>query len=79
VTSPIPILDEGLGNTGYLVDLGDGRAQYRSLRRLSALDDDVAVWPTHVPHVVARSSVSKGSRRRAPDRVTAGQGLDRVG
>ncbi|HEX2076020.1 MAG TPA: MBL fold metallo-hydrolase, partial [Geodermatophilus sp.] len=23
------------------------RAQYRSLRRLAALDDDVAVWPTH--------------------------------
>lgn len=40
MTNPIPIVDEGLGNTSYLVDLGDGRALTvdagRDLRRLRA-------------------------------------------
>ena len=40
MTSPTPILDEGLGNTSYLVDLGDGRAlavdASRDLRALRA-------------------------------------------
>jgi glyoxylase-like metal-dependent hydrolase (beta-lactamase superfamily II) len=40
VTSPIPILDEGLGNNSYLVDLGDSRALVvdasRDLRALRA-------------------------------------------
>jgi hydroxyacylglutathione hydrolase len=37
------------------------RAQYRSLRRIAALDDDVEVWPTHGAGSFC-SSVSDGSR-----------------
>ena len=41
--SPVPILDEGLGNNSYLVDLGDGRAlavdASRDLRALRAAAD----------------------------------------
>ncbi|MFP5372644.1 MAG: MBL fold metallo-hydrolase, partial [Actinomycetes bacterium] len=47
------------------------RAQYRSLRRLAALDDDVAVWPTH----------GAGSFCSAPagDRRTTTIGAERAG
>lgn len=56
----IPPVDQGLGHSGYLVDLDDGRvlavAVSRNpravgavpvLRCLARLEDDVAVWPTH--------------------------------
>ena len=47
----VPLLDEGLGNTSYLVDpdrtVELARAQYQSLQRLMSLPDDVEVWPTH--------------------------------
>ena len=55
------------------------RAQYRSLRRLATLDDDVAVWPTH--GAGSFCSAPAGNRRtttigaeRAAQRAAAGAG-----
>ena len=45
------------------------RAQYRSLRRLAELDDDVAVWPTH--GAGSFCSAPPGAERTSHDRHRA--------
>lgn len=67
----VPVVDEGLGNSAYLVDLGDGRAlgvdAGRDLRRLRAVARDRAVRVAFAADTHLHADFLSGARQLAHD------------
>jgi hydroxyacylglutathione hydrolase len=67
----IPIVDEGLGNSAYLVDLGDGRAlavdPSRDLRSLRAAADAHRLAVAYVAETHLHADFLSGARQLAAD------------